>query len=85
VRVQIAARHDIGAIALEAPLHDNRGYRCTNLLVASRAFADAGPIQIRRLRHRLNAPLLTTHGDADQVIPVDLGKRLFAAVVGPRN
>ena len=85
VAVQIAARHDIGAIALEAPY-------TTTADIAAPIYWWLPVRLLMRDQFRsvdyvtgLNAPLLMTHGDADQVIPVDLGKRLFAAVAGPKE
>ena len=32
-----------------------------------------------------NGPLLQTHGDADRVIPYELGRKLFEAAAGPKR
>jgi uncharacterized protein len=34
---------------------------------------------------RLRAPLLVAHGDEDEIVPFELGERLFAAAPGPKR
>lgn len=34
---------------------------------------------------RLSAPLLVAHGDQDEIVPFELGERLFAAAPGPKS
>jgi fermentation-respiration switch protein FrsA (DUF1100 family) len=34
---------------------------------------------------RLASPLLVAHGDRDEVVPFELGERLFAAAPGPKR
>jgi hypothetical protein len=85
VAIQLAANHRVAAMALEAPY-------------TSAADVAAGvywwlPVhvlmkdQFRSIDHiaKVKVPLLVTHGDADQVIPVEFGKRLFDAAPGPKE
>ena len=34
---------------------------------------------------RLKAPLLVMHGTRDQIIPVDLGRKVFDAAISPKS
>jgi fermentation-respiration switch protein FrsA (DUF1100 family) len=83
VAVQLAARHPVGAVALEAP------YTAT-ADVAARIYWWL-PVrllmrdQFRSIDHiaAVTAPLLVQHGDRDAVIPFEFGERLFAAATMP--
>lgn len=85
VAVQLAAKHPVGGVALEAPY-------------TSTADVAAGiypwlPVrwlmkdQYRSIDHiaQINAALLIQHGDADQVIPYAFGQQLFAAAAAPKT
>ncbi len=39
---------------------------------------------LRKIKH-YNGPLLQSHGDADSVIPIELGRELFEAAPGPKQ
>ncbi|WP_284163551.1 alpha/beta fold hydrolase [Frigidibacter sp. SD6-1] len=85
VAVQLAARHPVAALALEAP------YTST-LDVARRSYwwlplALLMKDQFRSLEHikAVTAPLLILHGDSDTVIPYAQGERLFEAANAPKR
>ena len=85
VAVQLAARRKVGAVALEAPYTSAadiaaRSYRWLPVRLLMRD-------QFRSIDHiaAVTAPLLVTHGDADLLIPIACGERLFAAANAPKE
>lgn len=85
VAVQLAAKHVVGGVALEAPY-------TTTADVAAGIYPWL-PVrwlmkdQFRSIDHiaQITAPLLILHGDADQVIPYMFGQNLFAAANAPKT
>jgi len=83
VAVDLAARHRVGGVVLEAPFTSARQ-------VAAGILPLLGPLVIRGFDSRakigrLQAPLLIVHGDRDEIIPYDLGRALFAAAPEPKQ
>jgi fermentation-respiration switch protein FrsA (DUF1100 family) len=85
VAVQLAARREVGAVALEAP------YTST-VEVAAKIYWWL-PVHVL-MKDQFNsidfiaavvAPLLIIHGEEDSLIPVDYGRRLFAAANQPKE
>ena len=85
VAVQLAAKHPVGGVALEAPYTSTAD-------VAAQIYPWL-PVrlltkdQFRSIDHIANvtAPLLIQHGDADAVIPYPMGQALFAAANTPKT
>ena len=85
VVVQLAAEMHPGAVVLESPF-------TTAFDVAARTYwwlpvslLMKDKFQSKPLIDAIQAPLLVVHGEDDRVIPVDLGKRLFAAAKEPKQ
>lgn len=85
VAVQLAARREVGAVALEAP------YTST-VEVAAKIYWWLPVHTLMKDQFKsidfiaaVVAPLLIIHGEADGLIPVDFGKRLFAAANQPKE
>ncbi len=85
VAVQIAARKQVGAVALNAPYTSAADVAAriywwlpVNLLMRD---------QFRSIDFivKVTAPLLVVHGDRDILIPVEFGKKLFAAANEPKE
>lgn len=76
--VDLAARHPVGGLILESTF--------------TSAFRVVVPVPILpfdkftnlRKLSRIQSPLLVIHGEADEVIPVSHGKRLYAAATVPK-
>jgi uncharacterized protein len=85
VAVQLAAKNTVGAVALEAP------YTSTADIAASIYWWLPVRLlmkdQFKSIDHiaEVKAPLLVTHGDQDILIPIELGRRLFAAANEPKE
>jgi uncharacterized protein len=85
VAVQLAARHEVGAVALEAPYTSTAD-------VAARIYWWLPVHILMKDQYRsidfigdVTAPVLVIHGDRDMLIPLDFGKRLFAAANEPKE
>lgn len=85
VAVQTAALNPVGAVVLEAPF-------AAAVDIARRQYPwlPVGVLmkdQFRSRDHiaRIRAPLLILHGEADRVIPMGFGKRLYEAATDPKT
>ncbi len=85
VAVQLAARREVGAVALEAP------YTST-VEVAAKIYWWLPVHTLMKDQFKsidfiaaVVAPLLIIHGEADGLIPVEFGRRLFAAANQPKE
>ncbi len=85
VAVQLAAQRKVAAIALEAP------YTSVADVAASIYWWLPVRLLLKDTFHsrdhiaRITAPVLIQHGDADGIIPVDHGHRLFAMANEPKE
>ena len=85
VAVQLAAKREVGAVALEAP------YTST-VEVAAKIYWWLPVHALMKDQFKsidfiaaVVAPLLVVHGDQDELIPVEFGRRLFAAANQPKE
>ena len=85
VAVQLAAKHEVGALALEAP------YTST-VEVAAKIYWWLPVHALMKDQFKsidfiaaVVAPLLIIHGEEDGLIPVEFGRRLFAAANQPKE
>ena len=85
VAVQLAAKKRVGAIALNAPYTSTAD-------VAARIYWWLPVHVLMKDQYRsmefiaaVKAPLLVVHGDQDILIPLEFGKRLFAAANEPKE
>lgn len=85
IAVQLGSESRIGALVLEAPF--------TSMVDAARAHYPIFPVGwLARDRYesiakiaKIDAPLLVLHGEHDAVVPVRLGRALFAAAREPKE
>lgn len=83
VAVELASRKLCRGVVLEAPFSSARD-------VAGKVFPFVGPLvmwgfdSMARL-DAVRAPLLVIHGDRDEVIDIELGRKLFAAAREPKR
>jgi fermentation-respiration switch protein FrsA (DUF1100 family) len=85
VAIQIAAQKQVGAVALNAPYTSTAD-------VAARIYWWLPVHVLMKDQYRsmdfisqVKAPLLVVHGDLDILIPLEFGKRLFAAANEPKE
>lgn len=85
VAVQVAAEKEVAGIILDAPY--------TSVLEIAAAAYPFLPVrtfltdryETMRFIGQVNAPLLVVHGEADDVIPVAMGRAVHAAARGPKD
>lgn len=85
VAVQLAARRPVAALVLEAPFT-----AAVDVAAAVYPWLPVGLLMKDQFRSRdwigqVKVPLLILHGDADRVIPVAQGRRLFAMANEPKE
>jgi hypothetical protein len=87
VAVRLAAERTIGGLVLDAPFTST-----ADVAVHHYRFLWSLPVWLLRDQyrsidriHELECPLLVLHGDRDGVIPIALGRRLFAAAPEPKR
>jgi fermentation-respiration switch protein FrsA (DUF1100 family) len=83
VAVDLASRRQCGGLVLEAPFTSVQQ-------VAARVLPVIGPILVKGFDSeakigRVGAPVLIIHGDQDEVIDYQLGRKLFDAAVEPKS
>lgn len=85
VAVQVAADNEIGGLVLDAPyttIVDVAALAYPYLPVRPFVFDRYESI---RYLPRVKAPLLVLHGEEDRVIPVEMGKAVYAAANAPKE
>ena len=85
VAVQVAARHPVGGIILDAPFTST-----VDVAAAVYPFLPVRALMSDRyesIRHigAVRAPLLVIHGERDAVVPVTMGRRLYEAAPGRKR
>jgi hypothetical protein len=85
VAAELAARKDCLALILEAPFASIR-----EMARVAFPFLPIGPFVRTRYDvvetiRKVKAPLLVLHGDEDDVVPFEQGKKVFAAAVSPKE
>jgi fermentation-respiration switch protein FrsA (DUF1100 family) len=85
VAVQVAAEKRVGGIVLDAPYTS-----IVDVAAGAYPFLPVRPFMIDRydtMRYLrdVKAPLLVVHGEDDEVIPVTMGRAVYAAANGPKE
>lgn len=85
VAVQVAAARRPGGLILDAPYTSiaDVGARAYPYLPVKLLMRDR--YETMRFIGQVQAPLLVIHGDRDQVIPVHMGEKVYAAAPGPKE
>jgi uncharacterized protein len=84
VAVQIAQEHSLGGLILVTPLTSGRdmarihGYGPLTLFVG-KIFDNLSKID------KIRCPLLILHGTSDEVVPLSMGRRIYAAACRPKQ
>jgi fermentation-respiration switch protein FrsA (DUF1100 family) len=85
VAVRLASERSVGAVILEAPFTsavDAAGHNFPLLPVT--LFIEDPYDSLARI-DRIGAPLLIVHGERDEIVPADQGRRLLAAARAPKQ
>ena len=85
VAVQVAAEKQVGGLVLDAPYTS-----IADVAEASYPFLPVRPFifdryETMRFLPKVKAPLLVMHGEDDRVIPVEMGKAVYAAANAPKE
>jgi fermentation-respiration switch protein FrsA (DUF1100 family) len=85
VAVQLAAEKPVGGVVLDAPYTS-----IVDVAAAAYPYLPLRPFLFDRYETmkflpRVEAPLLVVHGEADAVIPVAMGRAVYAAASGPKE
>ncbi len=85
VAVQLAAANEIGGLVLDAPYTT-----IVDVAAGAYPYLPVRPFMLDRYETvrflpRVKAPLLILHGEADRVIPVEMGKAVYAAANAPKD
>jgi fermentation-respiration switch protein FrsA (DUF1100 family) len=85
VAVQVATEKPVGGVVLDAPYTS-----IVDVAAGAYPFLPVRPFMFDRyetLRHlrEVKAPLLIVHGEDDEVIPVEMGRAVYAAANGPKE
>lgn len=85
VAVQVAAEKPVGGIVLDAPYTS-----IVDVAAGAYPFLPVRPFMFDRYEtmrhlHEVKAPLLVVHGEEDEVIPVEMGRAVYAAANGPKE
>jgi hypothetical protein len=85
VAVQVAAEKDVAGLVLDAPYTS-----IVDVAAVSYPFLPVRPFifdryETMRFLPRVTAPLLVMHGEEDRVIPVAMGKAVYAAANAPKE
>jgi fermentation-respiration switch protein FrsA (DUF1100 family) len=83
VAVELASRVPCAGLVLEAPFPSARAVVST-MIPGVGALLTWGFDSASRMP-RVHVPLLVIHGDEDEVIPIDLGRKVFAAAREPKR
>jgi uncharacterized protein len=85
VATQVAADKDVGGLVLDAPYTStvDVGARNYPYLPVRQFMLDR--YETIKFIPRVHAPLLVLHGEADGVIPVEMGKAVYAAANAPKE
>jgi uncharacterized protein len=84
VAVQIAATKKIGALALEAPYSSTADVAAKVYWWLPVHFLMKDQFKSADVIRQVAVPLLVQHGDQDEIIPLEFGKKLFAAANEPK-
>jgi len=85
VATALAAERDVGAVVLEAPFSSIRAIAEKRYWFVPVRWLLRDPFDSLARIGRVTVPLLIVHGDADTLIPLEHGERLFAAANEPKR
>ncbi|MFN7930750.1 MAG: alpha/beta hydrolase [Blastocatellia bacterium] len=87
VAVDVATRRRCAALVLEAPLSSASDMASATLPILPRVLHGILKNRFESARKiaGVNCPVFVAHGEADQIIPVEQGKKVFAAANEPKK
>jgi uncharacterized protein len=78
----VAATHEVAGMILESPFTSARGMAARHYKIFPRALVRLQLDNLGRIK-QIRCPTLILHGNADALVPIEMGKALAAAAAGP--
>ncbi len=89
VAVELATRHSFHAVVLESPLTSVEEFARLHYPALSGVAATDAAVRTQydslSKIGRVTSPLMILHGDVDDIVPFEMGERLFAAAGEPKH
>ena len=82
---RVASRPEVAGLILESSFPDLGSMAARHFPLPGLGRALSGRFNARADLARARVPLLFFHGDRDDIVPIELGRRLFAAAPGPKS
>lgn len=82
VATHTAAAHEVAGMILESPFTSARGMAARHYKIFPRSLVRLQLDNLARIK-RIRCPTLIFHGNADMLVPIDMGKEVAAAAAGP--
>ncbi len=83
--VRVAAEQPVAGVILESTFTNLADMARHHFPLLSRLGPLAGRLEALAWVDRIRAPILFLHGDRDQVVPLELGRRLYQAATAPKQ
>ena len=83
--VRLAAERPVAGVVLEAPLTSTVDVGRSIYFWLPLSLLITDQYNVERDIRAVTAPLLILHGEQDEVIPVDMGKRIYRAANDPKR
>lgn len=82
VATHVAATHEVAGMILESPFTSARDMAARHYKIFPRALVRLRLDNLGRIK-QIRCPTLILHGNADALVPIEMGKELAAAAAGP--
>ena len=82
VATHVAATHEVAGMILESPFTSARGMAARHYKIFPRALVRLRLDNLGRIK-QIRCPTVILHGNADALVPIEMGKALAAAAAGP--
>jgi len=82
VATHVAAKHKVAGLILESPFTSARAMAARYYKIFPRALVRIRLDNLARIK-QIDCPTLIFHGNADLLVPIEMGKELAAAAAGP--
>lgn len=85
IAVQVAAEKEIRGLILDSPYTSMLDLAATHYPILPADLVMKDRYETMRYIEKVRVPLLVVHGEADQVIPIEMGRKVLAAAQVPKE